>query len=78
MLNNVGRFNNDDTQININSIVAFNAIKLNKYVCHIGEYEANVMDGEATQKTIPPAPARRKNGIETAAIPAYCWARVTS
>ena len=35
-------------------------------------------DGVTTQKTIPPAPASRKKGMETAAIPAYCWARVTS
>jgi len=31
-----------------------------------------------TQKTIPPAPASRKKGIEAVAIAAYCWARVTS
>ena len=34
--------------------------------------------GVTTQKTIPPAPASRKKGIEAVAIAAYCWARVTS
>ena len=31
-----------------------------------------------TQKTIPPAPASRKKGIDAVAMAAYCWAKVTS